>query len=466
MLSNRTLLNRKSFLTGCMTMGVALSIGLQSQTSLGQTTNNNFSMLIGSDTQYPWTARTDAKDPTETEADKINGAKVANQYQVISMNSLTQQVGNVKGMILNGDVTAFGHAKELEGYKSIWKNLSVPIYIGLGNHDYANNVNNCFQNNCAIRMVEYARDEIRKRNPLSFDYRESDSYKFPEMRTEGIGSLAYSWDVGNIHFVQLNNYPMYQRTFEGYDAGAAKRKIMQIQSALDWLDEDLTKARNAGKAIILNYHDTNEHWADGYDANTAAQLKARFANMLQKYNVSAVFAGHYHRAHGRTLVEPSTYGNVPVFYAGSVSQGLYLLAQFNGNQMTIDKVSSAGGGVNRQTNGSYKLDMRVPNPPLPMPPKPGSITFFNQGGYVARYTLSYRLNGQPQSFSTGNKALGNKHSYNLPAQATDIRVRGEVNVIGKTWKDAFNHGINHPSGPLCFKTFGTTLNRKWNNSCN
>jgi cytolysin (calcineurin-like family phosphatase) len=463
-MSNRTLLNRKSFLTGCMALGVVLSIGLQGQTSLAQA-NNNFSMLIGSDTQYPWTARTDAKDPTETEADKIAGANILNQNQVNSMNALTGQLGNVKGMILNGDVTAYGHGKELEGYKSIWKNLSVPIYIGLGNHDYANNVNDCTQNNCAIRMVEYARDEIRKRNPISFDYFERDSYRFPEKRTEGIGSLAYSWTIGNIHFVQLNNYPMYQRTFDGYDVWAAKRKIMQIKSALDWLDEDLTKARNAGKAIILNYHDASENWADGYDANTAAHLKARFSFMLQKYNVSAVFAGHLHKEHGRTFTAPSVYGTVPVFHAGSVSQGRYLLAQFNGDRMTIEKVKSAGGGVNREANGSYKLDMRVPNPPIPMPPKAGTVTFFNQGGYEARYTLSYVVHGQPQVFHTKNKAHGNKESFDLPSQATNISVRGQANT-GFGWKDIFNGPINHPRGPICFKSFGTTLNRQWNNNCN
>jgi cytolysin (calcineurin-like family phosphatase) len=340
MLSNRTLLNRKSFLTGCMTLGVVLSIGLQGQTSLAQV-NNNFSMLIGSDTQSP------------------------HQNQVNSMNTLTQQVGNVKGMILNGDVTAYGRGNELDSYKSIWKNLSVPIYIGLGKNDYASNINNCNQNNCAIRMVEYARDEIRKRNPISFDYRESNYYRFPELRTEGIGSLAYSWTIGNIHFVQLNNYPMYQTLFDGFDSSVARRKIMEINSALDWLDEDLTKARNAGKAIILNYHDASDHWADGYDANTAAHLKARFAFMLQKYNVSAVFAGHRHSSYGRTVTAPSVYGTVPVFHAGSVAQGRYLLAQFSGDRMTIEKVKSAGGGVNREANGSYKLDMRVPNPPIP-----------------------------------------------------------------------------------------------------
>lgn len=459
-----------------MLFGVLLSVGAHVQSSSAQT-SDNFSMIISSDTQYPWTARTDAEDPTETEEQKKSGSITANQNHLASMNALAQQVGNVKGMILNGDITAYGHDWQLDKYKDIWKNLSVPIYAGLGNHDYANNIKvgnsnqGCYQNGCGIRMVEYIRDEIRKRNVRSFDYRESNSYKFPEVRTEYIGSLAYSWDIGNVHFVQLHNYPTYQQTFEGFDASAAKRKIVRVKQSLDWLEADLTQARNEGKAIVLNYHDSDEHWKDGYDEATRESLKSRFANILKKYDVSAVFVGHYHGVIGKANpgndFATTVYGSVPVFYSGSASQSKYLLARFQNGQMTVEKISSANGGVSSTSDGTYALKAGAPSTPIAPAPKSGALTFFNEGGYVARYKLTYTSGGKEQSSSTGNLALGNKKLYELPADATNISIRGEVKtgLLWEPWRDIFNKKINHPRGAQCYKTYGTTLNAKWNNSC-
>ncbi|BAB73286.1 metallophosphoesterase [Anabaena sp. FACHB-709] len=466
---NRRKAIKTVFLTSCAMFGLLAPFGTQMQYGLAQA-NDNFSMIIVSDTQYPWTANTD-QGIEETEDQKKAGSTIANQNHVNSVNSLVQQVGNVRGTILNGDITAFGHSWQLDKYKEIWKQLSVPVYPGLGNHDYANNVDDCYANNCAIGMVEYVRDAIKKLNPRSFDYRESNSYKFPELRTEYIGSLAYSWDVGNIHFVQMHNYPIYERKFEGFDASAAKRKIVQIKHSLDWLEKDLTQARNEGKAIILNYHDSDNNWKNNYAPATYEQLKARFSDILKKYNVSAVFAGHYHTRIGKA--EPynnfsTVYGSVPVIYSGSASQNNYLLARFENGQMTVEKVSSANGGASRTLDGTYTLKTGSPATPIAPAPEPGSITFFNQGGYVARYNLSYTSGGQKASFSTGNMALGNKKRYDLPADATNIKVRGEAKtgLIWNPWRDIFNRSIEHPRGSICFKSYSTTLNAKWNNSCN
>jgi cytolysin (calcineurin-like family phosphatase) len=158
---------------------------------------------------------------------------------------------------------------------------------------------------------------------------------------------------------------------------------------------------------------------------------------------------------------------VPVFYCGSASQNKYLLVRFQNGQMTVEKVSSANGGVSRTSDGTYPLKTDTPPTPIPPAPQPGAITFFNEGGYVARYTLSYTSGGQNKSFSTGNLALGNKRRYDLPADATNIRVRGEVKtgLAWEPWRDIFNTSISHPRGPLCYKTYGTTLKAKWNNTC-
>jgi cytolysin (calcineurin-like family phosphatase) len=270
----------------------------------------------------------------------------------------------------------------------------------------------------------------------------------------------------------MHNYPLYERKFEGYDAGAAKRKIVQIKHSLDWLEKDLAQARNEGKAIILNYHDSDHHWPDNHAPATYEQLKSRFSDILKKYNVSAVFVGHYHQTIGKATPTEnglaSVYENVPVFYSGAASQNKYLLARFENGQMTVEQVSSANGGVSRTLDGTYPLKTGSPSTPIAPAPAPGSITFFNQGGYVARYNLNYTSGGRNASISTGNMALGNKKRYDLPADATNIKVRGEVKtgLIWNPWRDIFNVSIEHPRSSVCYKTYSTTLNAKWNNSCN
>uniref|UniRef100_A0A915HZB0 Calcineurin-like phosphoesterase domain-containing protein n=1 Tax=Romanomermis culicivorax TaxID=13658 RepID=A0A915HZB0_ROMCU len=63
----------------------------------------------------------------------------------------------IKAVIINGDLTAFGHHDELATFETLLEEarlkLGIPFYMGLGNHDYANNVDDCYDNNCAQRMV-------------------------------------------------------------------------------------------------------------------------------------------------------------------------------------------------------------------------------------------------------------------------------------------------------------------------
>src|SRR6185295_6439152 len=97
--------------------------------------------------------------------------------------------------------------------------------------------------------------------PASYDFKEAGQYyKFPELRNDYKGSLSYSWDIGDVHFVQLHNYPAYVASWNGWNAGAARREFFEITSSMDWLRNDMTKARNEGKKIILNMHDCGEHF--------------------------------------------------------------------------------------------------------------------------------------------------------------------------------------------------------------
>ena len=427
---------------------------------------DNFNMIVASDSQWPWTAKTDA-GTTQSESEKKREATLINENHVKSMNALISSPGNVKGVIINGDLTAFGHKEEYEKFTSIYSKLKTKTYFGLGNHDYGNNVDDTYENNAANRMVNYMVAHIKKNGSTNSDVQVSDSYEFPNIVTTTKGSLAYSWDVGNIHFVQLQNYPIYQRNWSNYvSIGAAKRRTVKITSSLNWLKADLAKARLAGKVIVLNYHDSDQHWADYHSSTRANVLSNEFKSILTTYNVGAVFVGHYHTWLGKKTPPRKTtmYGSTPVFYCGSASQSKYLFVNFNNNVMTVEHVSSANGGSTRTNSNSYTLYNQAKQ--VTVPKEDGYVTFFNEAGYVAKYTLSYTLNGQLKTFSTGNIALGNKRRYDIPGNATNIRVKGEgkTGLVWEPWRTTFNKTFSSPPNK-CFKSYGTTLNQKWNNNC-
>jgi hypothetical protein len=100
------------------------------------------------------------------------------------------------------------------------------------------------------------------------------------------------------------------------------------------------------------------------------------------------------------------------------------------------------------------------------PPAPGWVVFANQGAFIAKYDLSYTLNGQPFSFKSGNITVGQKIKYDIPTNATNIIIKGEgqTGLVWEPWKTIFNKQFT--SAPnQCFKSFGTTLNQKWDNNC-
>ena len=97
------------------------------------------------------------------------------------------------------------------------RTMPLPILVGLGNHDYENNVNDCVGNNCAERMLrwfsqEYASSmgklvgnlDLSKRNVLwRTNYEGSLAYASKLCASELIGGK-----LGRIHFWPLILHPL------------------------------------------------------------------------------------------------------------------------------------------------------------------------------------------------------------------------------------------------------------------
>lgn len=226
-------------------------------------------------------------------------------------------------VMINGDLTAFGHGWQRSALMPILDARLEGLYdYGLGNHDYENNVDDCFLNSCAADSIEAFKQRYwGKVDSLDFGVRVAG-------RTEiYYGSLAYSRNLGDVHLVQLHNEPTYSANFSS-GVPLISPKAFEINDALDWLEGDLKKAREQGRIIILNLHKPRG-WAG------SEQQITRFRTMIETYKVTAVFAGHYHDYSGRYWNATGEFGRVPVFLSGSASQQSYLIASFAADRQSL-----------------------------------------------------------------------------------------------------------------------------------
>lgn len=155
------------------------------------------------------------------------------------------------------------------------------------------------------------------------------------------GSLAYSFDIGNYHFVQLQNWPGYRVNlprvaaaipfptldFPGRSAG------FEVTDSHAWLKRDLQLATQEQKNIVLNMH------------NVGAALKTtEFADAIRNQNVVGIFAGHVHQNAGRIqTVDNGRRSDIPVILSGSAECGTFLYAEFGKRHYNVAVVDAASG---------------------------------------------------------------------------------------------------------------------------
>ncbi|WP_313004486.1 metallophosphoesterase [Pseudomonas sp.] len=284
-------------------------------------------LIFTSDPQLPWTESSDRGwNETSGERDKRSRWLIESQYSDVAnfRRNFHQYVERIPVMI-NGDMTAFGHGSERSTVKEILDRQLGGVYdYGLGNHDYQNNINDCSfpENNCAAGSISDLKDRY---------WGKIDSFDLA-LRDEGgrktfYGSLAYSKNYGDVHLVQLNNEPTYSVRFS---SGFPLFKVdYEIPDALDWLEKDLKVAREKGQIIILNMHKP-DRWA-----GTSEQVD-RFRAMIEKYAVTAVFAGHLHNSPGGYYRNSDSFGSVPVYLSGGASNQTYLITEFAADRKTMN----------------------------------------------------------------------------------------------------------------------------------
>jgi cytolysin (calcineurin-like family phosphatase) len=391
-------------------------------------------VVVTSDPQYPWGPGPDVAANSRQ--------LIAEQYASINRFAAGK---NVRATFVNGDLTAFGHTWQIAYMQGALKTLTTPVYLGLGNHDYQNNIDDCWENRCARESVWWFADHMSKMPLDAFDIRFRHNWEFawPFIgRDEAYGSLAWSKTFDDIVFIQLNNYPEYEKTIPHFNYARWTHETVTIKSALPWLDKQMSSARRQGKAIVLMMH--------------IPQGGEEFQRLVDRYEVSAIFAGHFHQFAGKFGAMGMT--RVPVYLSGSADQRTYLALEWEGP--TSGDLTIALARNNATPQAIDTIALKKPFKHLPPRTYPFDVKVYNKGGYEASYGLTYRVGGQ-QQVQKAYLLLAQGHTFKVPGDATEVRLEAWTNtgVLWNQWNRFIDMGLADEYA--CVETWGTTWHPGW-----
>ncbi len=288
-------------------------------------------MIVTSDPQYPWTPESDTHVPQgDADRDARSQALIEEQYRSIVAYRAARQGQDIP-VFINGDITAYGHGDQREVMGRMLKILGDNVHIGLGNHDYENNIRRdngegCYNNGCARDSInDIVRHVTSKQGVVSFDY----SRQGTTFGTRHVGSLAYAFrapGLDRVFNVQLHNHPRYTVSFDTTEGILPAR--YDIESPVPWLENMLTAnltvppfgtpADRAYDFAVVHMHDPDK-------------INVEFVRSIMNSDVVAVFAGHFHQhlGHYRSI------GPIPVFLSGSASQRTYLIVEHDTDEAVL-----------------------------------------------------------------------------------------------------------------------------------
>ena len=218
----------------------------------------------------------------------FDGIDRLNKIQIEAMNSLPGRlyppaVGGVvappAGVLIAGDLTERGRASQWKQFVAHYGLtgedglLKYPVYEGSGNHDRD------------VPLIRPVVDGVKKRH----------------------GSLTYSWDWGDVHFVNLDKYP-----------SAANVR---------WLRRDLAKVGHKAPILIYFHYSIRGAFSDWWKGRE----KEAFRKAIDGYNVIGIFHGHFHHS------SHYTWAGYDVYNVGSPRHGWhsFVVVRITDGRMTV-----------------------------------------------------------------------------------------------------------------------------------
>jgi len=90
----------------------------------------------------------------------------------------------------------------------------------------------------------------------------------------------------------------------------------------------------------------------------------------------------------------------------------------------------------------------------------GWVGFKNSGGYVAKFYVNWKEDGQAKSWASGNKAVGYSGVVSLTGNVNEVTIDAQANT-GFGWATIFRLGFTNGPPNKTYVVSGTTLNRRW-----
>ena len=344
-----------------------------------------FSLLIASDTPYPWyslggPAPCRSLEPSDPDACVTRYAKSTNRAQLLAMSKIGRltwpvdrvlqgggnPVATAAGLVVNGDITAFGREWQYRDLlaltngetNQIATNVaadSTParpvlaqnfgVFLGLGNHDVM--VCDCREglndfNSCARNSYDKIRSLYSNVPWIAYDK----------------CSKAYAFDIGDFRFIQLHidpnfsadlgywdNWDTCQSAPHRYDPEERLRNDYDCDHNWGvfkpdlWLEQQLAEADTLKKWSVLMFHAANQETSKdasgvvSYRYWSPERLK-RFQTLVNKHGVILIFAGHLHSRRGVQNNDPlgKLYNvqndPVKVILSGASEYNTFLVAEF------------------------------------------------------------------------------------------------------------------------------------------
>lgn len=214
-----------------------------------------------------------------------------------------------------GDLTDSGTAEQWIQYEKLYGLngeglLKYPVFECFGNHDGG--------------VKGIVRSQIKVRNKK----------RYKTVYTDSLG-LHYSWDIGNIHFVNLNLYPMNEWDSACDWCKYFKDSFKEAEYSLRFLEKDLKEhVGDTNRPVILGFHIGFDEFSLKWWTENS---RNEFYDVIQDYNVIAIFHGHNHD------FQKYSWRGIPVWSVGSSMHddevGEYLIVEVRcGGDISVKRI--------------------------------------------------------------------------------------------------------------------------------
>lgn len=325
--------------------------------SISSSTSAPFSIAFVSDAQFYYTTcKNNPKDfclydpatytyPSANEEKRELDRAAIRQLDCINTLAISN---SFTAVFDGGDLTNVGRDVELARLETYHEDLKkvAPLAFMLGNHDYAYTLSDGtrYTDENVLRMLDYFVRNIKNvPNVLSVDYHRADDVvdASRDTGTRYTGSMSYTVEINDYVFFMLHwsaaiGKKTFSRKIDGTDPLSGKRVYYDIVPVTKWFEEELVKANNRNKKIVLFPHSKKALQAFIKVPSVVHPSVGELRKFLQTLPIVAILSGHDHDAWG---LQPNLMrigrSRIPVVYGGSLSYQTLVLLQFAGN----------GGGV-------------------------------------------------------------------------------------------------------------------------